>query len=66
MTGYYLVDIFLVTGAVCFLSIAWLVLESILASKRVSKSQCNHDTAPEVVLVPMGGPMTPMAPPVKH
>ncbi len=67
MTGYLLVDIFLVCGALCALAISWLVLESILASKRASRQQeCRHEP-PEVVLVPMGGPMGPaQKPPVSH
>ncbi len=67
MTGYYLVDIALVAITFAGLSVSWLVFESIIASKRIAKTQKEHTCeGPEVVLIPMGGPMTPMTPPVKH
>jgi hypothetical protein len=59
----YLLASFLVTGSVCFLSLSYLVYASIKASRAVDKD-CDH--SPEVVLVPMGGPMTPMKPPTRH
>lgn len=58
-----LLTLFLGTGTICFLLVSWLMALSLRAS---GKSEAYADT-PEVVLVPVQGPMAPMGkPPTRH
>lgn len=68
MTPYLLVDMALIAITFCAVSITILVVESLRQSRRARKDAKEHTCeGPEVVLVPMGGPMgPPIKPPTSH
>ena len=59
---YYLILAYLVTGTACYSAVTYLVYKSMTAP---DEPKHTHE-APEVVLVPVGGPMGPAAPPKVH
>lgn len=58
-----LLTLFLVSGTICFLLVSWLMALSLRASGKTS----TYADTPEVVLVPVQGPMGSMGkPPTSH
>ncbi len=58
-----LLTLFLGSGTLCFVSVSWLMVQSLRAAGKAPP----YDGTPEVVLVPVSGPMGTMGkPPLSH